>query len=51
MNYTATADAVEPQTTMNVTGTIASDGSMSGTWTDNYQAGERWYLDDYFWKC
>lgn len=41
VNYTATADAVEPQTTMNVTGTIAPDGSMSGTWNDNYQGGER----------
>lgn len=40
-NYTATSDAVEPQTVMNITGNIASDGSMSGTWTDNYQGGER----------
>ncbi len=40
-NYTATADAVTPQTTMNVTGTIAPNGSMSGTWTDNYQGGAR----------
>lgn len=40
-NYTATSDAVEPQTVMNITGTIANDGSMSGTWTDNYQGGER----------
>lgn len=40
-DYTATADAVTPQTTMHVTGTIANDGSMSGTWTDNYQGGER----------
>lgn len=40
-NYTATADAVTPQTTMHVTGTIASDGTLSGTWSDNYQGGER----------
>ena len=40
-NYTATADAVTPQTTMHVVGTIASDGTMSGTWSDNYQAGVR----------
>lgn len=40
-NYTATADAVTPQTTMQVTGTIAPNGSMSGTWTDNYQGGAR----------
>jgi Ca2+-binding RTX toxin-like protein len=39
-NYTSTADAVTPQTTMVVNGTIAS-GSMSGTWTDNYQGGAR----------
>jgi hypothetical protein len=40
-DYTASADAVVPQTTMNVTGTIAPDGTMSGTWTDNYQGGAR----------
>ncbi len=40
-NYTATADAVTPQTTMLVTGTIAPNGSMSGTWSDNYQGGFR----------
>lgn len=39
-NYTSTADAVTPQTTMNVAGTIAG-GSMSGTWSDNYQGGSR----------
>jgi hypothetical protein len=40
-NYTATADAVTPLTTMNVTGTIAENGTISGTWSDNYQGGER----------
>ena len=40
-DYTATADAVTPQTTMHVVGTIAPDGTMSGTWTDNYQGGSR----------
>ncbi len=39
-NYTSTADAVTPQTTMIVTGTIAG-GTMSGTWSDNYQGGSR----------
>jgi len=40
-HYTASADAVVPLTTMTMTGTIAGDGSMSGTWTDNYQGGSR----------
>lgn len=40
-NYSATADAVTPLTTMNVTGTIIAGGTMSGTWTDNYQGGSR----------
>ena len=40
-NYTATADAVVPQTTMHVVGTIAGDGTMSGTWSDNYGGGSR----------
>ena len=40
-NYTATADAVTPLTVMHVTGTVAADGSMSGTWSDNYQGGNR----------
>jgi hypothetical protein len=40
-NYTATADAVTPLTTMHVTGTIAEDGTMSGEWSDNYQAAPR----------
>ena len=40
-NYTATADAVTPLTTIYASGTVASDGSMSGTWSDNYQGGNR----------
>lgn len=40
-NYTATADAVTPLTIMHMTGTIASDGTMSGNWSDNYQGGAR----------
>lgn len=40
-DYTASADAVVPQTTMHVVGTIAPDGTMSGTWSDNYQGGLR----------
>jgi hypothetical protein len=40
-NYTASADAVTPQTTMHMTGTIAPGGTMSGTWSDNYQGGAR----------
>jgi hypothetical protein len=40
-DYTATADAVTPLTTMHVTGTIASGGTMSGTWSDNYQGSNR----------
>ncbi len=40
-HYTASADAVTPLTTMTMTGTIANDGSMSGTWSDNYQGGSR----------
>ncbi|MES2994669.1 MAG: hypothetical protein V4681_01385 [Patescibacteria group bacterium] len=40
-DYTATADAVTPQTTLTVTGTIADNGTMSGTWSDNYQGGAR----------
>ncbi len=40
-NYTATADAVTPQTIMHVVGTIAANGTMSGTWSDNYQNGAR----------
>ncbi len=40
-HYTASSDAVTPLTTMNVTGTIAPNGSITGTWTDNYQGGSR----------
>ena len=40
-NYTATADAVTPQTVLHVVGTVALDGTMSGTWSDNYQGGVR----------
>jgi hypothetical protein len=40
-NYTASADAVTPLTTMHVMGTVATTGVMSGTWTDNYQGGTR----------
>lgn len=40
-DYTATPDAVTPQTTLEVVGTIAPDGSMSGTWSDNYAGGDR----------
>jgi hypothetical protein len=40
-DYTATPDAVIPQTTMHVVGTIAEDGTMSGTWSDNYNDGDR----------
>lgn len=40
-NYTASADAVTPQTVLHITGTIASNGTMSGTWSDNYQGGQR----------
>lgn len=40
-NYTATADAVTPQTVLHVTGVIAQDGTISGTWSDNYQGGQR----------
>jgi hypothetical protein len=40
-DYTATADAVTPLTTLHVLGTIAPNGTMSGIWSDNYQAGSR----------
>ncbi len=40
-NYTATPDAVSPQTIMHVIGTIASNGTISGTWSDNYAGGSR----------
>lgn len=40
-NYTAPASATTPLTTMHVMGIVAPDGSMSGTWSDNYQGGSR----------
>jgi hypothetical protein len=40
-HYTLGADAVTPLTVMHMTGTINPDGSMSGTWTDDYQGGSR----------
>lgn len=40
-HYTASADAVTPLTTLNLVGTVASTGAMSGTWSDNYQGGVR----------
>ena len=40
-NYTATPDAVTPQTIMHLVGTIAANGTMSGTWSDNYNNGSR----------
>lgn len=40
-NYTATSDAVTPQTVLHVEGTIAADGTISGIWSDNYQGGTR----------
>ncbi len=40
-NYTATADAVTPQTTLHIHGTVANNGTMSGTWSDDYQGGAR----------
>ena len=39
--YTATADAVTPLTVLNVDATINPDGSLTGTWSDNYQGGDR----------
>ncbi len=40
-NYTATPDAVTPQTVLHVMGTVAANGTISGTWSDNYQGGSR----------
>ncbi len=40
-DYTATPDAVTPQTVLHVLGTVAVGGTMSGTWEDNYQGGTR----------
>lgn len=40
-DYSTTSDAVTPQTTLHATGTIASNGTIAGTWSDNYQGGSR----------
>lgn len=40
-NYTATPDAVTPQAVITASGTVALDGTMTGTWSDNYAGGER----------
>ena len=40
-HYTATADAVTPLDTLVVSGTIGTDGKITGTWSDNYNAGAR----------
>lgn len=40
-DYTATQDAVNPLTTIHVLGKIALNGTMSGTWSDNYKDGLR----------
>ncbi len=40
-NYTAPADAVSPLTVMHVDGVIAPNGTMSGTWSDNYASTTR----------
>lgn len=40
-DYTVGADALTPLTTLNVTGTIAMDGSIAGSWSDNYAGGSR----------
>ncbi len=40
-NYTASADAVTPLTVMHMKGAINASGTMSGTWSDNYQGGLR----------
>ncbi|MDO8530451.1 MAG: hypothetical protein Q7S10_03560 [bacterium] len=41
-HYTAPAAAVTPLTTLIMNGTIdPEDGTMSGTWSDNYQGGAR----------
>ncbi len=39
-NYTATTDAVTPQTVLHVNGIVTS-GTINGTWSDNYQGGTR----------
>ncbi len=40
-HYTGGPDAVTPLTVMHMTGTIAGNGTMSGTWDDNYGGGSR----------
>ncbi len=40
-NYTSPADAVTPLTVMHMLGTVAPNGTMSGTWSDDYQGGVR----------
>lgn len=40
-NYTLPEEAVNPQTALMLRGIIASDGTISGTWSDNYQGGAR----------
>jgi hypothetical protein len=40
-NYTATADAVTPQTTLTLAGSMTPDGKISGNWSDNYAGGQR----------
>lgn len=40
-NYTAMADAVTPQTVLTMTGMLAQNGTISGTWSDNYRGVQR----------
>ncbi len=40
-DYTAPTDATTPLTTLMASGTVAADGSITGTWSDNYQGGSR----------
>ena len=40
--YISPYEAMNPETIMNISGTISSeDGTMSGKWSDNYQGGSR----------
>lgn len=39
--YTTTPDAVDPQTILEIDGVIQEDGSITGTWSDNYSGGSR----------
>jgi len=42
INFSANSTATStPQTVLNMTGTIASNGTISGTWSDNFQGGAR----------